>query len=653
MATETDSGEVPRSTSRYRTLRGKSISSPRVLDIFRDSSGSQDSSPLRRLRASSVHSMRGFKAENNAPDVPPLPSYALTPKPVNIPPPPTFKNRDDLKRPESAAQAVAAPDDLQEPFHSEPYENHPSPTQQPKSKPKLLGFGKKDLAEAEPLPTAPVYMEPDVQQAIAEQKKKDLARLQATLSTPPPKHKSSLLSLFSRSKKAATPTIAHPDTPSSIATTVFTSRANSLETASNPDSIKFLDSIEKIASPSTSTPNYTPVIHTQPSFERVSNDTLVPGFTANANGKRVAVRCQSSTINLPVTLETNSVDILLMASTMMRHHINPGTSVVVESYLMLGLERRLRRYERIRDVMNSWDKDHENSLLILTCPASMTDHDLDIDAVPNVDDSPSGFSLQLYQSSRPGKWNKRWVTLLENGQMFASKTADGLPGDPSTTMLCHMSESDIYSPKEAEMRQTLKPPKQFCYAIKSQQRSAVFHDEDSFVHFFSTDNEEVATQFYESVHRWRSWHLVSRKLALDRKLNAPAPQIMFDSNNGSDTSCDDAKLDSEPSSATSSFRIGSFQPLIDMDNISKLAAEARKLLPKPPVAQPVLPPSVETKKETHPPEPDFPPPATPVSKGNTPQAAKPGFEGAQRTDKSHGSSPGQAYTSPPPQADNS
>lgn len=596
---------------------------------------------MRRFRSSSVHSLLVGRGDKSAPDVPPLPSYALTPKPTNIPPPPTFKHREDGRRPEQAAQTQRPSAELNDKYHSEPVDEQSlPPLQRTKSKSKRFGFGRKET-DIEPVPDV-TRLEVDAHRTIAEQKKQDLARLQAILITPPPKPKSSLLSLFSRSKKMPTPTLTHPDTPSSVATTVFTSRGNSIETASNPDSIKYSDLMEKptpVATPVTPSAELTPVANTPVNFERVSAHIVSFGNETDNSAKRVAVRCQSSTINLAVGLETNAVDILLMASTMMRHHINPASSVVVESYLMLGLERRIRRYERIRDVMNSWDKDHENSLLILACPASMSDHDLDIDAVPNMDETPPGFTLHLYQSSRPGKWNKRWVTLLENGQMYSAKTADALPGDANSTQFCHMADFDIYSPKEAEIRHSVKPPKQFCYAIKSQQKSVLFPDEDNFVHFFSTDNEEVATQFYETVHRWRSWHLVAKKLALDHKMNAPAPQITFDVNNGSDTSADENKSDSEPSSATSSFRIGTFQPLLDVDNISKLAEEARKSQ----LPEPLKPAPVEEMSAAQPPPPDFPPPAIPTKVSKT--LLKPSLKRAE-TDKYTGS-PSQTYNSSP------
>lgn len=631
MATGTAPGEIPRSTSRYRILRGKSISSPRVLDIFHDSDKTQES-PFHRLRSSSVHSLLAGKTDKSAPAVPPLPSYALTPKPINIPPPPGFTARTTVKRPEQAVQPSDI-EDVDEKYHDAPYEDQPATLQRTRSKSKRLGFSM-DMLDQESASDASSQDAEALR--IIEAKKQDLVRLQATLITPPPKAKTSLLSLFSRSKKLAppTPTITHPDTPSSVATTVFSSRGNSLETSSNPDSIKYSDLLEKTTATSTPTPTLTPVSQTQLSIERVSAVNLQYSFTTNKDMKRVAVRCQSSTINLPVTLETNSVDILFMASTMMRHRINPAASVVVESYLMLGLERRLRRYERICDVMNSWDKDHENSLLILACPASMSDYDLDIDAVPKSEDPPAGFTMQIYHSSRPGKWNKRWITLMNNGQMYAAKSADVLPNDPNNIQLCHMAEFDIYSPKEAEIRRSVKPPKQFCYALKSQHRSMMFPDEDNFVHFFSIADEDTATKFYEAVHGWRSWHLVSRKLALDRKMNAPPPQITFDSSSSSDTSGDDSKDDSEPSSVSSSLRIGSFQPLLDIDNISKLAKEAKKRLTE------------ETKRPVtsdgarRPPAPDFPLPATP---------AKPIQSSKSHLDctKTDWTSPSQIYHSSP------
>ena len=244
----------------------------------------------------------------------------------------------------------------------------------------------------------------------------------------------------------------------------------------------------------------------------------------NSHFQRITVRCLSSTITLPVTADTSPVDILhASAVEMTTQHIDPATCVVIECYLVLGLERRLRRYERLRDVLNSWDKDLQNSLLIMPRDSAKDNQDLDLDlaSVPRTEALPTGFCVQLHHSSRPGKWNKRWVTLLDNGQMFASKRADAGPSDKDTMILCHLSDFDIYTPKEGEMRRNLKPPKKVCYAIKSQQKTFVFPNGENFVQFFCTDDEKLAARFYELVHAWRSWYLANRMVDLAKKDKAP------------------------------------------------------------------------------------------------------------------------------------
>ncbi|KAL8306374.1 hypothetical protein RB597_003095 [Gaeumannomyces tritici] len=285
----------------------------------------------------------------------------------------------------------------------------------------------------------------------------------------------------------------------------------------------------------------------------------VPSTASNGGERCVQVRCRGVSMNVDVTLDTSTVDILFACSDglPLPQSINTATAVVVESYTHLGLERRLRRYERVRDVLNSWDRDTQNHLFVDTSSddlgqAAQQHKDLDISSVSSpactplqLQQPPQGFVLQLHHSQRPGKWNKRFITLLENGQMFASKKADvalavstptsatgGSPWSPSAAgsprglptvtaaaaagaaAICHLSDFDIYTPTEAQCKKTLKAPKKFCYAIKSQQRTTVFAGSpaaENFVHFFCTEDADVARQFHTRVHAWRSWYLVHRR----------------------------------------------------------------------------------------------------------------------------------------------
>lgn len=298
------------------------------------------------------------------------------------------------------------------------------------------------------------------------------------------------------------------------------------------------------------------------------------------------MRCLSSTINLPVTTETTPVEILWSTANFVTHNINPETSTIVECYVELGLERRLRRYERVRDVMNSWDRDQQNSLLVLPAEFAGKTADLEAKYVPRSETAPQGFTFQLHHSSRPGKWNKRWVTLLETGQMYASKKQDAKPSDKDSTVLCHLSDFDIYTPRESEVRRHLKPPKRFCYAVKSQQKTFVFPNGENFVHFFSTEDQAISDQFYELIHGWRSWYLVHKQIDLYKK-NRP-PQITSRSGTVKKPLTKSKSVVSrykahkiEVSIDDSPYKIGNFSPLLDLGRFDKPIDEFGKETPQP------------------------------------------------------------------------
>lgn len=285
---------------------------------------------------------------------------------------------------------------------------------------------------------------------------------------------------------------------------------------------------------------------------------------------------------MDITLETTVGDALDAAAKLLPRHIDFTSCALIESYTRLGLERRLRRYERIRDIHNSWDSGNDNYLSILLPEASTAlmhaterpqqetkslllksknyrdatnssasasighnghANDLDLSAVSRSRTTPPrGFTyFNMYHSQKPGRWNKRFITLVEEtGQLVASKKADKsraafLSADAKSNVnnspdgdfqsLCHLSDYEIYTPTEAQMRKHLRPPKAHCFAIKSQQRTTVFLNTENYVHFISTDDPSIALLFYNRVFAWRSWYLVNRQLALPRtkKANALPP----------------------------------------------------------------------------------------------------------------------------------
>ena len=225
-----------------------------------------------------------------------------------------------------------------------------------------------------------------------------------------------------------------------------------------------------------------------------------PKSAVNAGTRTVCVKHKKRSVPLPVTLESTPKELIVAAQEQLGIDVEAGQSMLVESFEQLGLERPLRWYEHVRDVLNSWDQDHQNRLLLELSSSGTSDADLGVEDAPS--EQPGDTSVHIYHSQKPGTWDKRWVTLRADGQVLVAK-ANGT----ESKNICHMSDFDVYFPTDRQAKR-LKPPKRHCFAIKSQQKSAMFLNTGNFVHFFATKDRDVANAWYKAVQGWRSWYLV-------------------------------------------------------------------------------------------------------------------------------------------------
>ena len=215
----------------------------------------------------------------------------------------------------------------------------------------------------------------------------------------------------------------------------------------------------------------------------------------------MAVKYGKTSATLPITPESSPRDLLDAAQKEFGVSVAADQMVLVESVEQLGLERPLRRYERVRDVLNSWDTDQQNRLLLEPHSAGASGAGLDVSDAPA--EQPGDTSVDIYHSQKPGSWDKRWVTLRSDGQVLVSKSSGGA----DVKNICHMSDFEVYFPT-ARQAKRLRPPKKHCFAIKSQQKAAMFLSTENFVHFFATKDREVANAWFKAVQGWRSWYLV-------------------------------------------------------------------------------------------------------------------------------------------------
>lgn len=328
-------------------------------------------------------------------------------------------------------------------------------------------------------------------------------------------------------------------------------------------------------------PVKTPQAHIEPGGKGIVPQKDAPTSAINAGDRNVRVRCRRYTLSLPVTPETTTTDIIAQTSRIMAWELNmnPEKCLVIELHSVLGLERRLRRYEYIRDVMNSWDTDTQNQLTVTMQDANDNHEDLDVSAVVDSKKAPPACQIYMYHSNRPGKWNKRWITLLESGQIICAKKPDAKTSDKDTAGLCHLSDYDIYTPTESQMRRHIKPPKRFCFAIKSQHKTTMFLNTENYVQYFSTDDPQAARDFKQKAHDWRSWYLVGRRPDVRNKqpgsvarteetsLPQSAPPKHVPKKADSVASVDGHRL--RVSVDESPYPIGQFEPLLDMKRFDK------------------------------------------------------------------------------------
>ena len=275
-----------------------------------------------------------------------------------------------------------------------------------------------------------------------------------------------------------------------------------------------------------------------------------PVSAVNAGERHVLVKCNASSLTLPVTPSTTPKDIIYSATVSMPNSIDSNRSKLVESFTQLGLERPLRNYEHVRDVMNSWDYDAQNSFIILPLENDGHDDQLDLAVVPK--QQPGDTSVYMYHSQRPGTWNKRWMTLRPDGQVTIAKRQG-----QETSNICHLTDFDIYTPTHRQQTKRIRPPRKLCFAIKSQQKSNMFLDGANFVHFFATSDRMVAKEWYKAVQGWRSWYLVN---VLGEGQTSKRASM---TNNSSRPTT--AKTQRRASVDAATYQPGSFKPAVDLD----------------------------------------------------------------------------------------
>ena len=241
--------------------------------------------------------------------------------------------------------------------------------------------------------------------------------------------------------------------------------------------------------------------------------SILPGFdapvsTVRTGERKVRVRYQGSSVSLSVNGSTRASDLLRAASNRLAGDIDPNAFILMESFTAFSLERPIRKYEYVREVVNSWVYDGSNFLFIV--PPSCEEALRQLEPLGGSTGAPADATFYLYHCHHRGrKWGKQFVTVHSDGQIIMSVKAGHHSKEYQHT-ICHLSDFDIYSIAAFNLPKKERPPKRYAFAIKSQQKASMFLSTENFVHYFCSSDEAIALGFYKAVHRWRSWYLTNK-----------------------------------------------------------------------------------------------------------------------------------------------
>ncbi|KAJ3368475.1 hypothetical protein GGF31_006294 [Allomyces arbusculus] len=157
----------------------------------------------------------------------------------------------------------------------------------------------------------------------------------------------------------------------------------------------------------------------------------------------------------------------------------------------LGVERPLKNWELVTDVLRTWERDTDNALLLRRYgyKSSLTPNALKIFYPP-----VSGW---LHWEAKRGQFKKRYIELRPGAEVPGGSPANSTDGvatlyvrsaqDKPATVLCTLAHYDVYTPIAPRKR----APTRYCFAVKAQHRLGI-HDEPleaSYIHFFCTEDQ--------------------------------------------------------------------------------------------------------------------------------------------------------------------
>jgi hypothetical protein len=120
--------------------------------------------------------------------------------------------------------------------------------------------------------------------------------------------------------------------------------------------------------------------------------------------------------------------------------------------------------------------------------------------------------FSLYHCQEIGEWSEELITFLDTGKVFSSRRKNVRTSTQNRRLLCDLSNFDICHVTSGYMFQCLQPPKKYCFALKSLQNHDLILKTRNYIHFFTTDDQNLADNFQQYVQDWRTNYLAKKTI---------------------------------------------------------------------------------------------------------------------------------------------
>ncbi|UZJ52757.1 hypothetical protein CBS101457_002077 [Exobasidium rhododendri] len=175
-----------------------------------------------------------------------------------------------------------------------------------------------------------------------------------------------------------------------------------------------------------------------------------------------------------------------------------GGWVLYDVCSILGIERPLREYESVADILSVRTSPLNDYFVLKRTELAPY---MSLKNVPHSSAALAGW-VYVQDNHRNKKWNKRWLELRENC-LYQAKSEKG----KDEVLICSLSSFDLYLLQDTGINK-VKAPKAFTFALRSQNSINLFESpEADYVHFISLSDGGASRHWITAIINARTFVL--------------------------------------------------------------------------------------------------------------------------------------------------